>query len=143
MAQRLGQWGGSGIAGLPRLIVTAGAARGLERCRKFLVGKNRLAAVRAGEAIERHFALLKSSPEIGRPDPELPELESWSSASATPAMSPCIATSRPMTRCIFSPFGIRKRPAVRKELWPMKIGLNILGVILVLLGALWALQGPT
>jgi plasmid stabilization system protein ParE len=54
--------------------VTAGAARGLERCRKFLAGKNRLAAARAGEAIERQFALLESNPNIGRPDPDLPEL---------------------------------------------------------------------
>jgi len=59
---------------LPRLIVTAGAARGLERCRKFLAGKNRLAAARAGEAIERQFALLESNPQIGRPDPVVPEL---------------------------------------------------------------------
>jgi plasmid stabilization system protein ParE len=59
---------------LPRLIVTAGAARGLERCRKFLLGKNRLAAARAGEAIERQFALLESNPQIGRPDPDFPEL---------------------------------------------------------------------
>jgi plasmid stabilization system protein ParE len=59
---------------LPRLIVTAGAARGLERCRKFLAGKNRLTAARAGEAIERQFALLETSPQIGRPHPDVPEL---------------------------------------------------------------------
>ncbi|MGO8801391.1 MAG: type II toxin-antitoxin system RelE/ParE family toxin [Roseiarcus sp.] len=59
---------------MPRLIVTAGAARGLEPCRKFLVEKNRLAAARAGEAIERQFALLEISPQAGRPHPDLPEL---------------------------------------------------------------------
>jgi plasmid stabilization system protein ParE len=59
---------------LPRLIVTAGAARGLERCRRFLLTKNRNAAMRAGRAIERQFGLLESNPEIGRPFPAQPEL---------------------------------------------------------------------
>lgn len=59
---------------MPRVIVTEGAAQGLERCRRFLVAKNPLAARRAGQTIERVFALLESSPDIGRPFPELPEL---------------------------------------------------------------------
>ena len=59
---------------MPRLIVTAGAGQGLERCRQFLSGKNVLAAVRAGAVIEHHLALLETSPEIGRPHPDLPEL---------------------------------------------------------------------
>jgi plasmid stabilization system protein ParE len=59
---------------VPRLIVTAGAVRGLERCRRFLLGKNRNAAIRAGQAIERQFALLEKTPEIGRPFAQQPEL---------------------------------------------------------------------
>ena len=56
------------------MIVTEGAARGLERCRRFLVENNQPAARRAGQAIERQFAILETNPEIGRPFPELPEL---------------------------------------------------------------------
>jgi plasmid stabilization system protein ParE len=46
----------------------------LERCRLFLAAKNRNAGVRAGQAIERQFALLETNPGIGRPFPEQPEL---------------------------------------------------------------------
>jgi plasmid stabilization system protein ParE len=59
---------------VPRVIVTEGAARGFERCRRFLVPKNPQAARRAGQIIERHFALLETTPESGRPWPEVPEL---------------------------------------------------------------------
>ena len=59
---------------MPRVIVAAGAGQGLERCRRFLATKNPQASRRAGQAIERHFALLEQSPEIGRPFAELPEL---------------------------------------------------------------------
>ena len=59
---------------MPRVIITQGAANGLERCRLFLVGKNPQAARRAGQAIERQFALLETSPDIGRPLDDLPEL---------------------------------------------------------------------
>jgi len=59
---------------VPRVVVTAGAGQGLERCRRFLVTKNPQAARRAAQAIERQFALLETAPEIGRPFPELPEL---------------------------------------------------------------------
>jgi plasmid stabilization system protein ParE len=58
---------------VPRVIVTEGAGRGLERCRRFLAPKNPQAARRAGQSIERHFALLETSPESGRPFPEWPE----------------------------------------------------------------------
>jgi plasmid stabilization system protein ParE len=54
--------------------VTAGAAAGLERCRRFLANKNPLAARRASEAIEQRFGLLETHPEIGRPDLDEPEL---------------------------------------------------------------------
>jgi len=58
---------------VPRVVVTEGAAFGLERCRRFLAAKNREAARRAGQAIERRFARLEANPDIGRPFPEMPE----------------------------------------------------------------------
>ncbi|HET9679443.1 MAG TPA: type II toxin-antitoxin system RelE/ParE family toxin [Gammaproteobacteria bacterium] len=59
---------------MPRVIITEGAASGLERCRQFLVEKNPQAARRAGQAIEHQFALLETEPEIGRPVDDLPAL---------------------------------------------------------------------
>jgi plasmid stabilization system protein ParE len=59
---------------VPRVVITAGAARGLERCRRFLAASNPRAATRAAEAIERQFALLETVPEAGRPFPEMIEL---------------------------------------------------------------------
>ncbi len=52
---------------MPRIIITEGAAQGLERCRLFLVEKNPHAAVRAAQAIKHQFALLETEPDIGRP----------------------------------------------------------------------------
>jgi plasmid stabilization system protein ParE len=54
--------------------VTAGAAVGLERCRRFLASKNPFAAKRAADAVERHLSLLETHPEIGRPDPDESQL---------------------------------------------------------------------
>ncbi len=59
---------------MPQVIVTEGAAEGLERCRKFLAAKAPDAARRAGQAIERQFLLLETFPDIGRPFPDMPEL---------------------------------------------------------------------
>ena len=59
---------------MPRVIITQGAANGLERCRLFLVEKNPQAARRAGQAIERQFTLLETNPDIGRPLDDLPDL---------------------------------------------------------------------
>lgn len=59
---------------MPQVIVTEGAAVGLERCRQFLATKSSEAAKRAGQAIERQFLLLEAAPDIGRPLPEMPEL---------------------------------------------------------------------
>lgn len=57
---------------MPQVIVTEGAAEGLER---FLAAKApEAAARRAGQAIERQFLLLETAPDIGRPYPEMPEL---------------------------------------------------------------------
>ena len=51
---------------MPRIIITEGAARGLENCRQFLFGKNPYAAQKAAQTIEQHFSLLETEPEIGR-----------------------------------------------------------------------------
>lgn len=59
---------------MPQVILTEGAAEGLERCRKFLAAKAQEAAKRAGQAIERQFLLLETAPDIGRPVPEMPDL---------------------------------------------------------------------
>ncbi|WP_418647704.1 type II toxin-antitoxin system RelE/ParE family toxin [Thauera butanivorans] len=58
---------------MPQVIVTEAAAEGLERCRRFLSRKAPEAARRAAQAIERQLRLLETSPEIGRPFPEMPE----------------------------------------------------------------------
>ena len=59
---------------MPRLIVTAAAAAGIERCRRFLSDKDPLAARRAAAAIEDRFRILETHPEVGRPDSRQPEL---------------------------------------------------------------------
>ncbi len=59
---------------MPQVIVTEGATKGLEHCRRFLLEKNPQAAMRAGLAIEHQFALLETEPEIGRPFDDQPEL---------------------------------------------------------------------
>lgn len=56
------------------MIVTAGAAQGLERCRRFLNAQVPGAARRAGQAIARHLLLLETTAGLGRPLPESPEL---------------------------------------------------------------------
>lgn len=53
------------------MIITESAGLGLERCRKFLTEKSTLVAGRAGQAIARQFALLETSPAMGRPFAEL------------------------------------------------------------------------
>ena len=58
---------------MPQVIITEGAAQGLERCRRFLAEKNPQAAKRAGQAIERQFALLETEPGVGRPFDDHPE----------------------------------------------------------------------
>ncbi|MCC4115802.1 type II toxin-antitoxin system RelE/ParE family toxin [Aromatoleum toluclasticum] len=59
---------------MPQVIVTEGAAQGLERCRRFLAAKDPEAARRAGRAILQQFLLLETAPDIGRPFPDIPEL---------------------------------------------------------------------
>ncbi len=52
---------------MPRVIITENAALGLERCRRFLAEKDRLATIKAAQAIEKQFARLKTEPDSGRP----------------------------------------------------------------------------
>ena len=52
---------------MPRLIVTEGAAGGIDRCLAFLTERNPDAASRARLAIARSLRLLITSPGIGRP----------------------------------------------------------------------------
>lgn len=59
---------------MPRVIITQGAARGLEHCRHSLETRNLSAARRAGQVIELQLTLLETNPDIGRPFHELPEL---------------------------------------------------------------------
>ncbi|MHA3904936.1 type II toxin-antitoxin system RelE/ParE family toxin [Castellaniella sp. WN] len=59
---------------MPQVIVTEGAAEGLERCRRFLAGKAPKAARRAGEVIGHQFLLLETTPDMGRPFLEMPDL---------------------------------------------------------------------
>ncbi len=59
---------------MPRVIVTEGAAKGLERFRRFLTTKAPDAARRAGQVIERQFLLLETTPDIGQPVHDMPEL---------------------------------------------------------------------
>jgi len=62
---------------VPRIVVTQRAAAGLFRCRRYLASRNVQAAKRASQAIERHFVLLETAPNMGRPvagDPQWREL---------------------------------------------------------------------
>ena len=59
---------------MPQVIITELAAKGLERCRLFLARKAPAAAARAGQAIEQQLLLLETTPDIGRPFDDLPEL---------------------------------------------------------------------
>jgi plasmid stabilization system protein ParE len=59
---------------MPQVIVTEGAAEGMERCRRFLTAKAPQAARRAGLAIEQQLLRLETAPDMGRPYPEMPEL---------------------------------------------------------------------
>ncbi len=58
---------------MPRVIITQGAADGLEHCRLLLVDKNPLAARKAGQVIESQLLLLETTPDIGRPLEEHPD----------------------------------------------------------------------
>lgn len=59
---------------MPRIILTAGAVRGLERCRQFLASKAPQAARRAAAAIDVQFQLLQQQPDMGRPYALEPDL---------------------------------------------------------------------
>ena len=59
---------------MSQIIVTEGAAKGMERCRSFLAEKNPNAASKAAQAISYHLSILKTEPEIGRSIAEIPNL---------------------------------------------------------------------
>lgn len=59
---------------MPRVIITQGAAQGLERCRQFLAEQNPQAAVRAAKTISYAFSLIEQQPNAGKPLDESPEL---------------------------------------------------------------------
>lgn len=59
---------------MPRLIITAGAGQGLERCRQFATAKGPQVAKRAAQVIEQQLARLEANPEVGRPFSAAPEL---------------------------------------------------------------------
>ena len=59
---------------MPSLSISPNAERGLQRCRRFLKGKNPLAAKRAAAEIEPNLRMLISVPEIGRPYQDEPKL---------------------------------------------------------------------
>lgn len=62
---------------MPRLIITEGAALGLQRFRAFLIEKSPRAAGRAGQTIAARLLALELTPDMGRPfdmEPALREL---------------------------------------------------------------------
>jgi plasmid stabilization system protein ParE len=63
---------------VPRVIVTEGAAIGLERCRHFLAARSSEAARKAAQTIILQFKLLQTNPEIGRRAEYAPELRELS-----------------------------------------------------------------
>ena len=58
----------------PQIIITQGAAQGLERCRQFLAEKNPTAAICAAQVIRRQFNLITTQPNAGRQLDSTPEL---------------------------------------------------------------------
>lgn len=74
MACFLGNRARNQDSSMPRLIITEGAVKGLERCRLFLVKNNLGAAKKAAFIIKQQFEILETNPEIGRPLEDLPEV---------------------------------------------------------------------
>ena len=59
---------------MSRLIITARAIDGIERCRLFLQSKNPLAARSAAQAIKQQLAWLENRPMMGKPLEDYPAL---------------------------------------------------------------------
>jgi plasmid stabilization system protein ParE len=74
VAGRVGRTGRDRGPRVPRVILAAGAVRGLERCRTFLAGASPEAAAKASRTIALCLARLSHSPEIGRPMADAPRL---------------------------------------------------------------------
>jgi len=49
---------------MPRVVITAEAARGLEKCRRFLAENSPDAVARAGQTILLHFRMLEAAPAM-------------------------------------------------------------------------------
>jgi len=50
-----------------RIVITEGAAIGMEQCRKFLAEKSPAAAIKAAHAIDAKLSMLEMLPAMGRP----------------------------------------------------------------------------
>jgi len=74
LVEHMGDRGRTGGANVPHVIVTENASEGLKRCRRFLSVKSSEAARRASQMIARQFALLETTPDIGRPLPDVATL---------------------------------------------------------------------
>lgn len=59
---------------MPRIVIVESGARGLRRCRHFLLERSPQAAARAAQVIEHHLLLLEVTPEMGRPFTDAPHL---------------------------------------------------------------------
>jgi plasmid stabilization system protein ParE len=57
---------------MPQVIITPAAQRGLDRCGAFLEENNLEAAKRAAQVIKKHFRLLETMPNSGKPFPKRP-----------------------------------------------------------------------
>ena len=56
------------------MVFAESGARGLRRCRQFLLERSPQAAARAAQAIERHLLPLEVTAEMGRPFADAPHL---------------------------------------------------------------------
>lgn len=74
MAENLGYRQRNEISRVPHIVLTTIADREMEYCRSFLQEKNPRASRRAAQTIEKHLALLMTTPEMGRSVDDLPGL---------------------------------------------------------------------
>lgn len=95
----------------PQVVVTEGAATGLERCRQFLAAKAPEAARRAGQAIQQQFLLLETVPTLVGHSLKCQSCASWLLPSGIPAMWLCTAMSQPTMRCMSWHSATRNRRA--------------------------------
>lgn len=114
MAWRMGHQGEQELAAFPRVIVTETAGRGLEACRRFLASSNPQ-AMRAGQVTGRHFQLLETTPDMGWPLPELPEVRKLLVASVTLSMLHFTDMKLPFMQSLSWLSDIRKKSGMTPE----------------------------